>query len=117
MMMHLALHHHGLCCIPSLEGILSFQGSYNNLNTQQLKETTMINKLHIVLSGLLLLALVGCGQDEVETTADKVEDSLHNAVETTKEAAHDISVATKEAAHDAAVATEEAVHDVKNATK
>jgi len=60
----------------------------------------------MVLAGILLLALVGCGQDEIETTADKVENSLHNAVEATQEAAHDISVAT-----------EEAIHDAKNATK
>ena len=71
----------------------------------------------LALAGIVLLALVGCGQDEVETTADKVEDSLHNVVEATKEAAHDVSVTTKEAAHDAAVATEEAIHDAKNATK
>jgi ElaB/YqjD/DUF883 family membrane-anchored ribosome-binding protein len=81
------------------------------------EEIIMKNKLSMLLAGMMLIALVGCGQDEAEKTADKAKESLQNAVETTKEAAHDVSVATKEAVHDASKATEEAVHDVKEAVK
>ncbi len=99
------------------------------------EDKTMINKLFIVVVGLMLTAMVGCSGDDVETATNKTkeaahdiatatkdmahdaakatEDAAHKAVEATKDASHDAATATKEMAHDAAQATEDTAHDVK----
>jgi hypothetical protein len=70
----------------------------------------MIRKLAVVVIGVLVLGLVGCGQDEREAATEK--ESVDNAVEATKEMAGD---ATKEMASDAADATKEAAEATKEA--
>ncbi len=73
----------------------------------------MIKRILVVMVGLALKSLVACSQEEQKSTADKVTEAMHDAVNTTKESTHDAGNAIKEAAHDAQNVVEEAVHDAK----